>query len=146
MPSDRHQDQLPRSTARSHLAPLCGVAAVLGLLIAGSVPAVAQSSLDSVAVPTAAPSFQIYNSHIAWRNDCVDKRSAGASGPDYTIYRSHVAWRDTEVSPSASTMTQSWELFGSHVTHRDECSLHPIVASTPVPSYAWHDVVHAFSG
>ncbi len=93
----------------------------------------------------ATPSYHIYSSHVAWRNDCVAAASS-AAGPAYHIYDSHVTWHDDEVPVAAAPEGPNWRLYPSHVVRGDTCSEHPIVASKPVPDIGWSQVEHFLAG
>ena len=121
-----------------------GASAALAFLLSGA-------SVLAQTVPNAAPpSYRVYGSHVAWKNDCVAGPSVLAGQPRYRIYQSHVAWRNDEVAADGGDAgrpsSQEWQLFQSHVDHSDECSLHPIVMSAPLPSYSWSDIERLFGG
>jgi hypothetical protein len=128
------------SRPKRRRTPRLAAGAVAIVLLSG-VSAMAQTAPGAVA-----PSYHIYDSHVAWRGDCVAQPSAGTGQPDYRIYQSHVTWRNDEVPAYSSGSGQQWEIFDSHVARSDECSLHPTVMSNPLPSYSWSDVESLFAG
>jgi hypothetical protein len=80
-------------------------------------------------------------------DDCVAVRVGPASAPPFEVYQSHVEWRDDEVAaPATRGPGPEWQILSSHVDRNDECSLHPLVMGWHRPSYSWDDVVRFISG